>query len=75
MVFRVRNPHAGIIESLGKEQIIDIHSKGTGLYFLRMKKDLSGILEQRRMGRDHWVLFRKSIPKVLRKGHYYTWFE
>ena len=71
---RVRNPYSRHIEALMGEPYTDINDRVTGLYFLRIKKELAPVADMRRLGKDHWICLRRKTPELLRKTKKYTFF-
>lgn len=73
-LIRVNNRHSQYLEELASGYATDVYDRGTILYTWRKRKDLSPIIDFRRIGRDHFLAIKKKQFTVAKKTRKYTFF-
>lgn len=73
--FRIRAGHTEPIRRLMDDNISIVNNRGTGLYFLRIRKNFERVASIQRVARDTWLLRRKRAPRIIYEGKKHTLFE
>jgi len=74
-MFKVRKPYDQYFKTLTKHDEVEVNDKTTGLYFLRLTKNLGvGDVRMDRIRHNHWMLRRIRPLKKSRENTKYSIF-